>query len=179
MAKHLLCVDGANLGNHLKNNLFNIYFDKLFNEIRNRISFTEAKYFIVKQNGYDKEYEKIMKAGFALEPRDSVFIKKDYIECDSCGNKIIKPNTDKFKCDVDASIVHFVHIRIDKYEKFSFISNDGDYLEFYVYLQRKNKLGYLISPDSSFMSSKILKSSLLQKHIINLNEYYSVIGKSR
>jgi hypothetical protein len=188
MNKHLLCIDGANLGMHLKNHFYNNYYDKIFEVLRNKTRFTEAKYFLVKQDGFEVENQKISKAGFGMEYRDSVFIKKDYIKCEkcdnqditcSCGNRVKKPNTDKYKCDVDASIVHFVHIRIEKYDKFSFVSNDGDYVEFYEYLQRKNKLGYIISPDSSFLSGKITKSSLLKNYIINLNDYYSLIGKAR
>ena len=122
------------------------------------------------------KYNKIKEYGYQLQLRDSTWIKETFMVCSQCGfNGIIVPKTGKYKCDVDSSIVHFVHINLDKYDKFSFITNDGDYLVVYDWLQKQNKLKHIYSPDIKSLSKLVKTPYNHTGKIIAVNDFYEDI----
>jgi NYN domain len=112
-----------------------------------------------------------------LKPADYKFIQPQYIQCHCCETLVLDPATNKnaFNLDLGTEITHFVHTNLDKFDKFSFVTSNGNFVTLAKYLEENKKLGKLMIPNSKVAGEFILKN-VDKNSIVKLENYYSQLG---
>jgi hypothetical protein len=112
-----------------------------------------------------------------LKPADYKFVQPQYIQCHCCETLVLDPATNKnvFNLDLGAEITHFVHTKLKEFDRFSFVTSNGDFVILMKYLEENKKLGKVIFPDSKVEGDLIAKTTDA-KSIVKLEKYYSELG---
>jgi NYN domain len=112
-----------------------------------------------------------------LKPADYQFVEPQYVQCHCCETLVLDPATNKnvFNLDLGAEITHFVHTNLEKYDKFTLVTSNGDFVALMKYLEEIKKLGKVILPNSK-VSGEMITKNLDAKNILKLEKYYSELG---
>jgi hypothetical protein len=112
-----------------------------------------------------------------LKPADYKFVQPQYIQCHCCETLVLDPATNKnvFNLDLGTEITHFVHTNLGKFDRFSFVTSNGNFVLLAKYLEANKKLDKLIIPNSKVAGEHILKN-VDKNSIVKLEDYYSQLG---
>jgi uncharacterized LabA/DUF88 family protein len=132
-------IDAQNLHLWTQTEKWIIDFKKFRIYLKDKFKIEEAYFFLwFVDNGHQKMYRKIQKAGFILEFRDH--------------NSNMKW---KKKWNVDVDIVYEVMYRLleeDDFDKIVLITGDWDYIKLVKYLIEKNKFKKILFPNKKYSS---------------------------
>ena len=113
-----------------------------------------------------------------VKASDFKFKQPEYIPCHCCETLVLDPATNKnlFNLDLGTEITNFVHMNIDNYDKFSFVTSNGNFVTLANHLENIQKLGKIVLPNSKITGEFILKNIEANK-IIKLEDCYSELGQ--
>ena len=113
-----------------------------------------------------------------VKASDFKFKQPEYIHCHCCETLVLDPATNKnlFNLELGTEITNFVHININNYDKFSFVTSNGNFVTLANHLENIQKLGKIVLPNSKITGEFILKNIKANK-IIKLEDCYSELGQ--
>lgn len=146
-------IDSQNLNLGVQSLGWKLDYRKFRLYLKNKYNVSDAYIFIGKTAGNQDLYNSLMKAGFILIFKPTI----SYLEN---GKKTMKGN-------VDAELVLYAAAKTyDEYDKAIIISGDGDFYCLAEYLEEKQKLLRIITPNKKY--SKLLKGH--RKYIVTLDQ---------
>lgn len=153
MAKVYAFIDSQNLHLGVRSTGWEIDYAKFRLYLKNKYGAEKAFMFIGLVQNNQKLYTQLQAAGFIL-------IFKPTIRYFENGKETVKGN-------VDAELVlHASAIQFDDYEKAIIVSGDGDFACLLEYLEDKNKLLHVMTPNENY--SKLLKP--FSKYVVRIDQ---------
>lgn len=146
-------IDSQNLNLGIRSRGWSLDYKKFRLYLKNKYNVKEAFLFIGHVPGNESLYTFLQRCGFILIFKPTLEMKKN--------EKVL------VKGNVDAELVLHTMIEIDNYDKAIIVSGDGDFHCLVEYLEKVDKLGYLLVPNDKY-------SSLLRK--FNKGNYIRQIG---
>jgi len=154
-------IDGANLHITYENLDWKLDYQKLLNHLRNKLGVSVAYYFI----GNTKESVDIRRNlesyGYTVRLKEPSPYTTEEEYCPYC-KKMIAPELNKSKADVDSFMTLTVISDLHLYDKAILITSDGDFDELVKRLLRQDKLRVVFAP-SRDGCSKLLKKVATDK----------------
>ncbi len=145
-------IDSQNLNLGIKSAGWDLDYRKFRLYLKNKYKVSQAYLFIGQVPGNESLYTFLQKSGY-------IVIFKPTLEIQKKGENTVKGN-------VDAELVLHTMIEYKNYDKAVIVSGDGDFYCLVEYLEEKNKLLRLLTPNSKY-------SSLLRKY----HKYISELEK--
>lgn len=178
--KNAIIIDSNSLNSDLDFRLdFKSFFDLLLTLTGGDQELTQIFFFDHEDAAKHTFHYSMKDKGYILKLKaeDYQFVQPQYIQCHCCETLVLDPDTNKnvFNLNLGTEITHFVHINLNKYDKFNFVTSNGDFVILAKYLDEINKLGKIILPNSQ-VAGEIITKNLDVKNILKLEKYYSELG---
>ncbi len=139
--------------------------------LRNEYSVTKAYMFIGYMSENESLYEYMHNLGYLVVLKPTLEIHHNQSDSkDSDSNN--DPEKSTIKGNVDTEIVLTALKEMPNYSKAIIVSGDGDFYSLIEYLQQKQRLAYVMTPNWQY--STLLKP--FEKSIINLDKYRSTLS---
>lgn len=154
-------IDGANLHFTYENIAWKIDYHKLLNFLRNKLNVSIAYYFIGNTKESADIRQKLESYGYTIKLKEPSPYKTEIVECPYC-RKVIVPELNKNKSDVDSLMTLTVISNLNLFDKAVLITSDGDFDELVKMLLRDDKLRMVFLPCREGCS-KLLKKVATDK----------------
>ena len=138
-------IDGANLHITYENLEWKIDYQKLLNFLRNKFNVTVFYYFIGKTPESNHICQNLDKYGYTIKLKTPSPYTTEEEDCPYC-RKVIAPELDKNKADVDSFMTLTVMSDLNIFNKCILITSDGDFDELVKMLLRIDKLRMVFAP---------------------------------
>jgi uncharacterized LabA/DUF88 family protein len=143
MSKHkeqiFAFIDAQNLYTGVKSSGWSLDYKKFRLYLSNKYGVTKAYIFMGYVPGNEALYASLQKQGYIIVLKPTVEYKEN--------------NVTKRKGNVDADLVLYsAAILYDEYDKAVLITNDGDFLCLFQFLEERKKLSLLLTPNNKYSS---------------------------
>ncbi len=153
-------IDSQNLNLGIQDTGWKLDFSRFRIYLKDKYKIENAFLFIGYVPGNEALYTYLQKAGYIVIFKPTLEVKKD-------GQTLIKGN-------VDAELVLHTMIEYPNYDKAIIISGDGDFHCLIEYLERNNKLLYVIIPNHKKFSALLRR---FRKYFISLDGLKEKLSK--
>jgi NYN domain len=178
--KNAIIIDASSLNSDLDFRLdFTKFYDLLLTLTDSTNDSTKIFYFDHEDSAKHTFHYSMEHKGYILKlkPADFQFVNPKYIQCHCCETLVLDPNTNKniFNLNLGTEISHFVHTNLNNYDKFTFVTSNGDFVILAKYLTESEKIGKVILPNSK-VAGEFMMKNLDIKNVLKLEKYYSDLG---
>ncbi len=179
--KNAIIIDSNSLNKDLDFRLdFKQLFDLILTLTKGSIDNTEIFYFDNEDAAKHTFHYSIEQKNYKLKikPADYKFKQPEYVQCHCCETLVLDPATNKkvFNLDLGVEIANFVHLTTSNFDKFNFVTSNGDFVALANYLESIGKLDKIILPDSRTAGEFILKN-ISDDKIVKLENYHTQLGR--
>lgn len=138
-------IDGANLHLTYEYLDWKLDYQKLRNYLQKKLAVIVAYYFIGNNKENSDIYANLESYGYTLKLKDSAPYTVEEQRCPHC-NRVIAPETIRFKSDCDSFLTLQVMSDWSIYDKAVLITSDGDFDDLVKKLLRQDKLSKVFAP---------------------------------
>jgi uncharacterized LabA/DUF88 family protein len=140
-------IDGVNLHLTYESADFDwkVDYNKLLNYLQKKYGVIVAHYFLGNTASTKPIYEKLSSYGYNIKLKEpSPYRDKEKV-CPYC-NKVIEPETQKYKADVDSYMTMQIMADMNDFDKAIIVTSDGDFDEIVKMLLNRDKLRLVFAP---------------------------------
>ncbi len=155
-------IDSQNLNLAIKDCGWSLDFKRFYVYLKDKYKVAKAFLFIGYIAGNEQLYTFLQKAGYILVFKPTLEYRKN--------------TKNKIKGNVDAELVLHAMVEYQNYDKAIIVSGDGDFHCLIEYLENKDRLLYLMIPNSKKYSALLRK---FHQYFVNLDNLNKKVGKKK
>ena len=138
-------IDGANLHFTYEESPWQVDYQKLRIYLKKKLNVNVAYYFIGETKQYKDIYTKLETYDYTIKLKTPSPYKDEAEYCPHCA-KLITPEIQRYKSDVDSYMTLQILLDIDVFDKAILITSDGDFDVLAKRLFQRDKLGMVFAP---------------------------------